>query len=57
MTPQQVADLQNVFDPTQLLSIFMQFGTYILAIVAVIIAIGLVRWGYRKIRGLLSRGV
>jgi len=57
MDPAVVTALTEAFDPQLLLDTFIQFAPYIIGIVGVIIAVSLVRWGYHKVRSLLSRGV
>jgi len=52
-----VTALTGAFDPTELLATFQLFAPYIIGVVGVIVGISLVRWGYHKIRSLLSRGV
>jgi len=52
-----VTALTTAFDPTELLATFQLFAPYIIGVVGVIVGISLVRWGYHKIRSLLSRGV
>jgi FtsH-binding integral membrane protein len=57
MTSTDVTTLTNAFDPTNLLGQFENFAPYIISVIGVLIAVGLVRWAFHKIRRLLSRGV
>jgi len=52
-----VTSLTGAFDPQTLLDTFILFAPYIIGVVGVIVGISLVRWGYHKVRALLSRGV
>lgn len=53
----QVTNLTGAFDPQDLLATFILFAPYIIGVIGVIIGVSLVRWGYVKVRSLLSRGV
>jgi len=52
-----VTALTTAFDPADLLATFQLFAPYIIGVIGVIVGISLVRWGYRKVTGLLSHGV
>lgn len=57
MDSADVTALTTAFDPQTLLATFILFAPYIIGVVGVIVGISLVRWGYHKVRSLLSRGV
>lgn len=57
MQTAQVTSLTTAFDPAALLTTFALFAPYIVGVIGVIVGVSLIRWGFRKIRGLLSSGV
>lgn len=57
MDPATIAELTGAFNVAQILDTFMLFAPYIVGVIGVIVGISLVRWGFRKVRSLLSRGV
>lgn len=57
MDAAQVTALTGAFDPQDLLATFIQFAPYIIGVIGVIVGVSLIRWGYHKVRNLLSRGV
>lgn len=57
MDAAQVTALTGAFDPQDLLATFIQFAPYVIGVIGVIVGVSLIRWGYHKVRKLLSRGV
>lgn len=56
MTEAQVTELTTAFAPGQFFSTWVDFAPFMIGIIGVLVAIGLVRWGVRRIRGSLSKG-
>lgn len=57
MTQAQVGELTNAFAPGQFFDTWVQFAPFMIGIIGVLIAVGLIGWGVRKIRSRMSKGV
>lgn len=57
MTPAQVTSLTTAFAPGQFFDTWISFAPFMIGIIGVLIAVGLIGWGVRKIRSKMSKGV
>ena len=57
MTTAQITELTGAFAPGQFFSIWVDFAPFMIAIIGVLVGVGLIGWGVRKIRKRLSGGV
>lgn len=57
MLPAQLTALTTAFAPTSLLDGFIAMAPFIIGVIGVVIAVSLVRWGFKKVKGLLTKGV
>lgn len=57
MTSEQVTQLTTAFAPGQFFETWIDFAPFMVGIIGVIIAVGLIGWGVKKIRSKMSKGV
>lgn len=57
MSAETVTALTGAFSPTALVSTFTSMAPYIMTVVGVVVGVGLIKWGIRKARQTLSKGV
>lgn len=57
MTALDVTSLTTAFDPTALLATFLLLAPYIVGVVGTVVAISLVKWGFKTVKRKLSGGV
>lgn len=57
MTEAQTTALTQAFAPGQFFDTWIQFAPFMIGIIGVLIAVGLIGWGVKKIRSKMSKGV
>lgn len=57
MDSADVTAITAAFDVSGLLTTFIAFAPYLIGIAGVLVGVGLIKWGVRKVRARLSGGV
>lgn len=57
MEAADVTALTGAFDVSSLLSTFILLAPFVLGVAGIILAIGVIKWGVKKVRAKLSGGV
>jgi len=57
MDSAKLLELTTAFSPAGLIDGFIDMAPYIIGVIGIIIAVSLVRWGFKKVKGLLTKGV